>query len=171
LTFVTSITCITQLIPPPMSYLVVKWLHILSSTLLFGTGLGSAFYMFFTSLARDVRATAVVVRYVVIADWAFTTPTVILQPLTGFYLIHLAGFPLSSAWIKWSIVLYLVAGAAWLPVVWMQIKMRDMAIEAARAHTELPEKYWRYLRIWVALGVIAFCALIVVFYLMVAKPV
>lgn len=154
-----------------MTYLVVKWLHILSSTLLFGTGLGSAFYMFFTSLSRDVRATAVVVRYVVIADWAFTTPTIIIQPLTGFYLIHLAQYPFSSAWIMWSIVLYLVAGAAWLPVVWMQIKMRDMAIEAAGTNTALPEKYWRYLRLWVALGVVAFCALIVVFYLMVAKPV
>lgn len=153
-----------------MSYLIVKWIHILSSTLLFGTGLGSAFYMFFTSLSRDVRATAVVVRYVVIADWAFTTPTIIIQPLTGFYLIHLAGFPLSSAWILWSIVLYLVAGAAWLPVVWMQIKMRDMAIEAARDGSALPEKYWRYLRVWVALGVVAFLALVVVFYLMVAKP-
>lgn len=154
-----------------MSYLVVKWLHILSSTLLFGTGLGSAFYMFFTSLSRDVRATAVVVRYVVIADWAFTTPTILLQPLTGFYLIHLAGFPLSSGWIMWSIALYLVAGAAWLPVVWMQIKMRDMATEAARTNTALPDKYWRYLRLWVALGSVAFSALVVVFYLMVAKPV
>lgn len=153
-----------------MSYLVVKWIHILSSTLLFGTGLGSAFYMFFTSLSRDARATAVVVRYVVIADWAFTTPTIIIQPLSGFYLIHLAGFPLGSAWIIWSIVLYLVAGAAWLPVVWMQIRMRDMATEASRAGAELPDRYWGYLRIWVALGIVAFFSLVVVFYLMVAKP-
>lgn len=153
-----------------MTYLTVKWLHILSSTLLFGTGLGSAFYMFFTSLSRDARATAVVVRYVVIADWAFTTPTIILQPLTGFYLVHLAGFPLSSRWIAWSIALYLLAGAAWLPVVWMQIKMRDLANEAARAGTELPARYWHFLRLWVALGVVAFVSLVVVFYLMVAKP-
>ena len=153
-----------------MTNLTVKWIHILSSTLLFGTGLGSAFYMFFTSLSRDVRATAVVVRYVVIADWAFTTPTIIIQPLTGLYLIHLAGFPLTSTWILWSIILYLVAGAAWLPVVWMQIKMRDMAVEAARANTELPPRYWQFLKLWVALGVIAFFSLVVVFYLMVAKP-
>ena len=79
-----------------MTYLVVKWLHILSSTLLFGTGLGSAFYMFFASRTRDVHVIAMVVRYVVIADWAFTTPTVILQPLTGLWLVHLAGFPLDS---------------------------------------------------------------------------
>jgi hypothetical protein len=78
-----------------MEYVIVKWLHILSSTLLFGTGLGSAFYMFFASRTRDARAIAVVVRYVVVADWAFTTPTMIVQPLTGFYLVHLAGFPLA----------------------------------------------------------------------------
>lgn len=153
-----------------MEYVVVKWLHVLSSTFLFGTGLGSAFYMFFTSLTRDARATAVVVRYVVIADWLFTTPTMVLQPLTGFYLIHLAGFPWISRWIVWSIVLYVLAGAAWLPVVWMQIRMRDMAGAAAGANEPLPPRYWRLLRWWVALGVIAFAALLIVFFLMVAKP-
>ncbi len=153
-----------------MTYLIVKWLHILSSTVLFGTGLGSAFYMFFVSLSRDVRATAMVVRYVVIADWMFTTPTIIIQPLTGFYLIHLAGFPFSSPWIYWSIVLYLIAGAAWLPVVWMQIQMREMASEAVRANTDLPQRYWQFLKFWVALGVVAFVALVIVFYLMVMKP-
>lgn len=154
-----------------MEYLIVKWLHILSSTFLFGTGLGSAFYMFFTSLTRDARATAVVVRYVVIADWLFTTPTILLQPLTGAYLIHLAGFPWNSRWIVWSIALYLIAGAAWLPVVWMQIRMREMAHAAANANEPLPSGYWRFLRWWTTLGVVAFLALVVVFYLMVAKPV
>lgn len=153
-----------------MEYLVVKWIHILSSTVLFGTGLGSAFYMFFASLTRDTRVVATVVRYVVIADWIFTTPTIILQPLSGFYLMHLAGFPLTTPWILWSIVLYLVAGAAWLPVVWMQIRMRTMAQTADVAGSALPEQYWKYLRLWVSLGVVAFGALVVVFYLMVAKP-
>jgi uncharacterized membrane protein len=153
-----------------MEYLVVKWLHILSSTLLFGTGLGSAFYMFFASLTRDARVVATVVRYVVIADYAFTTPTIIIQPLTGLYLIHLAGFPLSSTWIVVSFALYFLAGAAWLPVVWMQIKMRDMAALANANGTELPPRYWAFLKWWVALGVVAFMALVVVFYLMVTKP-
>lgn len=153
-----------------MEYLVVKWLHILSSTLLFGTGLGSAFYMFFASLTRDTRVIATVVRYVVIADYAFTTPTIILQPVTGFYLIHLAGFPLTSTWIVVSIALYLLAGAAWLPVVWMQIKMRDMAASATASDTKLPQRYWTFLKWWVALGIVAFFSLVVVFYLMVAKP-
>jgi uncharacterized membrane protein len=153
-----------------MSYLVVKWLHILSSTLLFGTGLGSAFYMFFASRTRDVRVIAVVVRYVVIADWAFTTPTVILQPITGFWLVHIAGYPLDSPWIVVSFGLYLLAGAAWLPVVWMQIRMRDMSAAAASEGSGLPAQYWSYLRTWVALGVVAFLSLVAVFYLMVAKP-
>lgn len=153
-----------------MEYLVVKWLHILSSTVLFGTGLGSAFYMFVTSLTRDARVIATVVRYVVIADYAFTTPTIVIQPVTGLYLIHLAGLPLSSTWIVVSIALYFLAGAAWLPVVWMQIKMRDMAVVAAANGTELPPRYWNFLKGWVALGIVAFAALVVVFYLMVAKP-
>jgi uncharacterized membrane protein len=153
-----------------MSYVVVKWAHILSSTLLFGTGLGSAFYMFFASLTRDARVAATVVRYVVIADWAFTTPTIVLQPLTGLYLIHLAGLPWNSAWIVWSVALYFLAGACWLPVVWMQIRMRDMAQEASRTGSPLPPRYWSMLRLWVALGIVAFLALVAVFYLMVAKP-
>ena len=153
-----------------MEYLIVKWLHILSSTLLFGTGLGSAFYMFCASLTRDPRVIATVVRYVVIADYAFTTPTVILQPATGFYMMHLVGFPLRSTWITASIALYFLAGACWLPVVWMQIKMRDMAAAANASGTELPPRYWTFLKWWVALGIVAFLALVVVFYLMVAKP-
>ncbi len=153
-----------------MEYLIVKWVHIVSSTMLFGTGLGSAFYMFFASRTRDVHAIAVVVRYVVIADWLFTTPTIILQPASGLWLVHLAGFDLRAPWLLWSIVLYFLAGACWLPVVWMQMRMRDMAVEAARQPRELPELYWRFLRWWVALGIVAFFALVVVFYLMVLKP-
>ena len=153
-----------------MTYLIVKWLHVLSSTLLFGTGLGSAFYMFFVSRTRDVKAIAVVSRHVVIADWLFTLTTVIFQPLSGFYLVYLAGMPWTAPWILWSIVLYLVAGVCWLPVVWIQIRMRDMAQAAAAAKGPLPDLYWRYFRIWTALGILAFFALVIVFYLMVVKP-
>src|SRR5215213_5072702 len=106
-----------------MEYLIVKWLHILSSTVLFGTGLGSAFYMFFTNRSREVRAVAIVCRRVVWADWLFTTPTAILQPATGFYLTHLAGLPMTAHWVLGSIALYVIAGACWLPVVWIQIQM------------------------------------------------
>lgn len=154
-----------------MDYLVVKWLHILSSTLLFGTGLGSAWYMLFANVSRDVRAIAVVGKYVVIADWLFTATTAILQPATGLYMVHLAGYPLTSRWIMWSLGLYVLAGACWLPVVWLQIRLRDMARRAADDGTDLPPLYWRYFRTWVALGIPAFLAFVVIFWLMVAKPV
>ena len=154
-----------------MTYLVVKWLHVLSSTVLFGTGLGSAYYMFCASRTRDPRAAAVVVRYVVLADWLFTTTTIVIQPLSGLYLMHLAGIPLAARWIVWSFVLYFVAGACWLPVVWIQIRMRALAQSAARDGAALPNGYWRYFRVWFALGVPAFIALVIVFWLMVAKPV
>ena len=153
-----------------MEYLTVKWVHILSSTLLFGTALGSAFYMFFTNLTRDVRAIAIVTRRVVWADWLFTTPTAIIQPATGLYLVHLAGMPLSIPWLAWSIALFILAGACWLPVVWIQIRMAALAERAARERTVLPPLFWRYHRIWTALGVPAFLAFIVIFYLMTVKP-
>ncbi|HEV7393118.1 MAG TPA: DUF2269 domain-containing protein [Burkholderiales bacterium] len=153
-----------------MEYLIVKWLHVLSSTVLFGTGLGSAFYMFFTNRSTDVRAIAIVCRRVVWADWLFTTPTAILQPATGFYLVYLAHMPLASNWIGWSLGLYALAGACWLPVVWIQIRMAEMAERAVAQGGTLPPLFWRYHRIWTALGVPAFVAFIAIFYLMVVKP-
>jgi len=110
------------------------------------------------------------VRHVVVADWVFTATAIIVQPATGLWLAHLAGFPLTSAWLLGSIVLYFVAGACWLPVVWIQYQMRDMARAAAEGNAPLPERFHRLFRAWVALGIPAFVALVVVFYLMVAKP-
>lgn len=153
-----------------MDYITVKWLHVLSSTVLFGTGLGSAFYMFFTNRSGVVPAIASVSRRVVIADWLFTTPTAIIQPATGFYLAHLAGYPLTAGWIVWSVALYVLAAGCWLPVVWLQIRMARMAEESWLDDVPLPPRYWRYHRIWTALGVPAFLAFVVIFYLMVAKP-
>lgn len=151
-------------------YLAIKWLHILSSVVLVGTGFGSAYYMFFANRSKDVAAQAVVTRLVVRADWWFTSPTVVIQPATGLLLAHMAGLPLSTPWLAVSLVLFVLAGACWLPVVWLQIRMATMVREAARAKAELPSLYWRYARWWERLGYPAFVAMIAVFYLMVAKP-
>lgn len=154
-----------------MEYIVIKWIHVLSSTLLFGTGIGSAFYLLTASLSRDVRAIAFVTRYVVIADWLFTATTIVIQPVTGIYMMRLVGMQMSHRWIFWSIMLYSVAVACWLPVVWLQMQMRNLAQKASVEKHALPALYWRYFRPWVALGFPAFFAFIAVFYLMVAKPV
>ncbi|TFV92908.1 DUF2269 domain-containing protein [Oxalobacteraceae bacterium OM1] len=154
-----------------MEYLIIKWLHIMSSTFLFGTGVGSAFYMLFVSLTRDVRATAVVARHVVLADWLFTTPTVFIQPVTGFLMLRIAHFPMSSTWLFWSIILYAVAIGCWLPVVVLQIRLRKISAAAVAAgEAQLPADYWRNLKWWAGLGVPAFFAFVAIFYMMVAKP-
>lgn len=154
-----------------MEYLIVKWLHILSSTVLFGTGIGSAFYLLRASLERDPVVAASVARSVVVGDWMFTGTTVILQPLTGFWLMELAGTPFRARWIAWSVGLYVLAVACWLPVVVIQIRLRDVAADAAwHARSQLPQRYWYLFRIWFALGVPAFLAFVGIFYLMVTKP-
>jgi len=152
-----------------MEYVLIKWVHILSSMLLFGTGIGSAFYMFFISRTGNVRAIAVVARHVVIADWLFTAPTAVVQPLTGWYLLDLAGFSWTASWISWSVGLYVFAIACWLPVVWIQMRMRDLAQVAAAEEAPLPAAYRRYLGAWTALGSAALVAFVAIIYLMVAK--
>ncbi len=151
-------------------YLILKTLHVVSSVLLAGTGFGSAFYLFFANRTGSLETQATVCRLVVKADTWFTTPTVIVQPLTGLWMAHLAGWPLSTPWLATAIALYLLAGGCWLPVVWLQLRMRDMA-EHARARGEaLPARCWRYARWWERLGYPAFAAMPVIFWLMVSKP-
>lgn len=152
------------------TYLLIKWIHVLSSVVLVGTGLGSAYYMFFANRSKSLAAQAVVTQLVVRADWWFTTPTVIIQPVSGLWLAHLAGFPLSTPWLAWSLALYVLAGACWLPVVWLQIRMAAMANNAQQRGQPLPPLYWRYARRWEMLGYPAFAAMVVVFFLMVNKP-
>ena len=149
---------------------MVKWIHILSSVVLVGTGFGSAYYMFFVNRSKNVAAQAVTSRLIVRADWWFTTPTALIQPATGIVLAHMAGWPLSTPWLAASLVLFVLAGACWLPVVWLQIRMAAMAQTAFRDGTELPNLYWRYSRWWEYLGYSAFVAMMLVFYLMVTKP-
>jgi uncharacterized membrane protein len=154
-----------------MEYLWLKWLHVLTSTLLFGTGIGSAFHLLLATLHRDARVVAAVAGFVVIADWLFTATTVVLQPLTGAWMVHVAGWSWETPWLTWSVALYALAVACWLPVVWLQMRLRDLARQAAAAQSPLPASYWRAFRAWVALGVPAFVAFVAVFYLMVVKTV
>ena len=153
-----------------MAYLVVKWLHILSSTVLFGTGIGSAFWMFVANRSRNVAAIAFACRTVVLADWLFTTPAVIFQPLSGLFLVHAAAYHLNQPWLVSAIILYLAAGACWVPVVGIQIRMKRLAEAALAAGTDLPEAYWRYDRWWIALGCLAFPMVVAIFWLMVFTP-
>lgn len=153
-------------------YLLLKTLHVMSSTVLFGTGLGTAFFMWMVNRSRNRQAMAVVTRHVMKADLYFTTPSIVVQPLSGFGLMALAGHEMRFVpmnWLGLSMLLYFVAGACWLPVLWLQWRMHVVAALEPQQPV-IPDVYWRYERSWTLLGIPAFFALVVVFWLMVAKP-
>jgi uncharacterized membrane protein len=153
------------------TYLILKWLHILSSVLLVGTGFGSAFYLYFIHRTLNTQAIAEVSRLVVKADFWFTTPTIIIQPLTGYAMLSMSGYPLTQNWLLWTYAFYVFAGLCWLPVVWLQLRMAEMAKLAATNNTALPSHYWQYTQYWEWLGYPAFIAMLAVYGLMVFKPV
>jgi len=151
-------------------YLWMKTLHILSAGVLFGTGLGIAYFKWAVDRSGHVGAIRVTSEKVVIADWIFTSVAVVVQPITGIALAQIAGFPLLEGWIGYSLLLYVLIGLCWLPVVFLQIRMRDLARTADRDGMPLPDRYWRYCRTWHWLGVPAFSLLLIVYWLMVFKP-
>ncbi|NWG70306.1 MAG: DUF2269 domain-containing protein [Parvularculaceae bacterium] len=148
----------------------VRWLHILGATVLLGTGAGIAFFMVMAHRSKDAAAIAHVASTVVIADWIFTASAVVVQPITGAWLAHLMGWRLTEPWILASLALYAVTGAFWIPVVFMQKKMRDLARAAAGAKAPLPEKYHQLYRRWFACGFPAFFAVLAIIWLMIARP-
>lgn len=152
-----------------MEYLLVKWVHVLSSTILFGAGVGSAFHLFAATLRGESGGIAGATRNVVVADWLLTTPTAIVQPVTGLWLVHLMQVPLATPWVAWSLALYAVAIGCWLPVLWIQLRLRDIAQAAHAAGGEWPLSYQRLFFWWVGLGSVAFVAFLLIFWLMVAK--
>jgi uncharacterized membrane protein len=153
-----------------MLYFVLKFVHIVGACVLLGTGAGIAFFMLLAHRSGDVPVIAGVARIVVIADFLFTASAVVLQPITGAWMAHIAGYPLFTGWIGWSILLYLVTGAFWLPVVWMQMRMRDLAVQAARNNAPIPPLYYRLFRTWFAFGFPAFGAVVAIVWLMITKP-
>ena len=153
-----------------MLYFILKLVHVLGAATLFGTGLGIAFFMWMAHLTGKPALIAGTARVVVIADAVFTATAVILQPLTGAWLVHLVGYSFFDRWIAWSLALYVLVGVCWLPVVWIQIQLRDIALQAAAQGTALPERYQRLFRIWFILGWPAFIGVIAIFWLMIAKP-
>lgn len=145
-------------------HLWVKLVHVLSATVLFGTGMGTAFFMLKAYLSRNEQAMKVTTNSVVVADWLFTTPAVVLQLATGLWLTSRLGIAYDSAWFIAVISLYLFVGLCWLPVVWIQIRIRNMIADGRPR-----DEYRNLMRAWVALGIPAFASVIGIFYLMVAK--
>lgn len=151
-------------------YFLLKIAHVIGAAVLLGTGAGIAFFMLMAHRTRHAALIAHTARIVVIADWLFTASAVVIQPVTGAALAHLTGQPLFSGWLGVSLGLYVLTGACWLPVVWMQARMRDLALQAARSGEALPAAYDRLFRAWLVCGFPAFGAVLAIIVLMVVKP-
>jgi uncharacterized membrane protein len=152
------------------AYLLLNVVHILSATVLFGTGLGIAFFFLMALRSGDTAGAYFAARTTAIADMLFTLTAGIVQPLTGFAMVRWAGIDPGSRWLAWTYALYLVALACWLPVVWLQLRMRDMLGAKLRGEAIDEARLKRYFRVWFVLGWPAFVGLVAVFWLMVAKP-
>lgn len=154
-----------------MSYLAFKYFHLLSMVLLFGAGLGSAFYKWMADREGNIQHIAITNRHVVFADWIITTPTIIFQPISGWIMLSMTGLSISTPWVSFSLLLYFFMGLCWLPVVWLQIRMRDISRISVVSGEQLPRQYWRYASMWFYLGVPAFIAMLCIVFLMVFKPI
>ena len=153
-----------------MLYTIVKYLHVVGATVILGTGTGIAFFMLMAHLSRDAAFVARTAGIVVLADALFTAIAAVAQPTTGYLLARELDLPLREPWIALSLALYVVAGLFWLPVVWMQARMRDLARAAAQAGTELPSAYHRLFRLWFVFGFPGFGSVAAILWLMIAKP-
>jgi uncharacterized membrane protein len=149
---------------------LLRWLHVLGATVLIGTGAGIAFFMVMAHRTGDAKLVAHTASVVVIADWLFTATAVVAQPITGVLLANAVGWKLTEGWILASVGLYVLIGAFWLPVVWMQSRMRDLARAAASENAPLPEAYHKLYRLWFACGIPAFAAILALLWLMLMRP-
>lgn len=149
---------------------LLRFLHVVGATVLIGTGAGIAYFMVMANRTRDPLLIAHVAGSVVIADTLFTASAVVLQPITGVWLAARIGWSLWEGWIVASLALYVLIGLFWLPVVWIQIRLRNLAAAAARERCELPPRYHRLYAIWLACGFPAFAAILALLWLMLTKP-
>ncbi len=153
-----------------MTYFILKFLHVFGAVVILGTGTGIAFFMLMAHLSGDVRYIARTAGTVVLGDYIFTATAVVLQPITGYLLVREVGYELTDKWILLSLVLYVVAGIFWVPVVWIQRRLRDLARAAGDAGTPLPAEYHRLFRIWFWFGFPGFGSVVAILWLMIAKP-
>lgn len=151
-------------------FALTKVAHIISATVLFGTGLGIAFFMFRGSRYPDLHSKYHFARTTVLADYLFTAPSAVIQPATGIALVAITGIDPFEDWLLITYALYALAGLCWLPVVWIQIQLKNILATSMTSNEPLPDRYFRLFRIWFLLGWPAFLSLVAIFYLMVAKP-
>ncbi len=152
------------------NYLLLKMVHILSAVVLTGTGAGIAFFMFMANRSNNLAVMAITARHVVLADWIFTTPAILIQCVSGVLLMNKLGYSYSSTWFLMVLALFLFIGLCWLPVVFIQYKLKSAA-EQSLATGILAPQFKALMHLWTSLGIPAFLAILIIFWLMIFKPV
>jgi uncharacterized membrane protein len=153
-----------------MLYFILKYLHVIGASVLLGTGAGIAFFMLAAHLSKNTAVIAGTARIVVLADFLFTATAVVAQPVTGVALAYVAGYALWEGWIVLSILLYILTGLFWLPVVWMQMELRNIATGALAKNAPLPQRYYTLFWWWFAFGFPAFASVLAILWLMITRP-
>ena len=153
-----------------MLYFTIEYLHVLGAIVILGTGTGIAFFMLMAHRSRDATFIAKTAEVVVIADFIFTLSVVLLQPVTGGLLMWMSSTSITEGWLTTSLVLYAVAGVFWVPVVFMQIEMRDLARAASASGAPLQQRYFTLFRRWFLFGIPGFGSVMAILWLMIAKP-
>jgi uncharacterized membrane protein len=151
------------------SYLILKFIHVLSGAVLLGTGIGIAYFLLTAHLSRNLEAMRVVARYVILADWIFTATAVVVQPVSGVLMMLERGWPFTSSWFAATVALYIAVGLCWIPVVVLQYRMARLLREAAN-HAALGADYYHAFRLWAMLGIPAFAMVLALYAVMIFKP-
>jgi uncharacterized membrane protein len=150
-------------------YLLLKLIHILAAVVVTGTGAGIAFFMFMANRSNNPQTIYITAKHVILGDWIFTTPAVVTQIITGVLLMNTQGYSFSAPWFYWVIGMFSFIGVCWLPVLRIQYKLRELAKVSVDSNQITPE-FKLLMKTWTFLGIPAFTAILIIFWLMVFKP-
>ena len=150
-------------------YFILKLIHVISATVILGTGSGIAFFMLMAYLNKDIPTLANTSRFVVLADWLFTMPAVIVQFTTGLLLMYVLNYSFQSAWFYWVMGLFIFVGLCWLPVLFLQYQFKNLT-RSLKPTEAVPNLFHRYMKLWIILGCFGFSGVLAIFYMMIFKP-
>ena len=150
-------------------YFILKLIHVISATVILGTGSGIAFFMLMAYLNKDIATLINTSRFVVLADWLFTMPAVIVQFTTGLLLMYILNYSFQSLWFYWVMGLFIFVGLCWLPVLYLQYQFKNIAY-SLKPTDSIPSQFHRYMKLWIILGIFGFSGVLVIFYFMIFKP-
>jgi uncharacterized membrane protein len=149
----------------------IKFVHLIAAAAMLGTWLGIAVFMLLAHRSGNTSVVALTSRFAVSTEFIVMVAAVALQPISGFALAWAIGLsPTDEFWIVLSLGFYVLVAAAWLAALRVEIRIRDMARQAALDGVPLPDAYRRLFRFYSALVWPALAVTAVLFALMIWQP-